>query len=57
MKEKRTINSIDEFKSIYLPNYFEQESRQIKKHNKDIGNRIAFSILDGIKQDLSKIKK
>lgn len=57
MKGKKTFSSIDEFKSIYLPKHFEKENRQIKKHNKDIGNRIAFSILDGIKQDLSKIKK
>lgn len=61
-KSKRqtiTVDSLQQFKELYFPSKTALEKRksQVEDESDNYGTQIAMSILDGIKKDLSALRK
>lgn len=59
-KSKRkilTVESLQQFKELYFPSMIASEKKNIENDEDNYGDIIAMSILDGIKRDLSILRK
>lgn len=56
-KQIGTIDSLQQFKELYFPTMSASEKKKMSDDETNYGNMIAMSILDGIKRDLSLLRK
>ena len=59
-KAKKTIKKIDcidQFNELYFPSLAALKNKKSAKSEENYGGMIAMSILDGIKRDLSALRK
>ena len=56
-KQVQTVDTLQQFKELYFPSMTASEKKNIKNDEENYGDIIAMSILDGIKSDLSILRK
>ncbi|MCF8302251.1 MAG: hypothetical protein K9I94_03170 [Bacteroidales bacterium] len=57
MKKQKSFNNIEQLKKDLLPEFQKRENALKDNTDVDYGTGIALSVLEGIKSDLSKLKK
>jgi len=56
-KQIQTVDSLQQFKELYFPSKTDLEKKKNAVEEENYGTQIAMSILDGIRKDLSALRK